>query len=473
MGVILSFVWNTDFFVSGVWVLAGLGCFVFSVFVPKRILMILALMAGVVLGGWRGGIELIDVKYMAQFEGDEIEVVGKVYEDPDGSGGKMTFRINELRFGGEREVRGSLFVQVSGGRAEVARSDTVRLRGKLSGGFGSFAGSMYRPKVVEILRPEPGDFGLKIREFFAELVRKYIPSPEVDLSLGYLLGARRALPDSLTETLKIVGLTHIVVASGYNLSILVRFSRKVFGKISRFAAMFVSLILIFMFMAITGWTPSMLRAGMVAVLSLLAWYAGRNFHPVKLIFLVAAATLLINPNYIVDLGWILSIASFAGVIIVAPLITAYFYGRKRPNFVARVVLETVAAQIVCLPVLLFFFGSFSLISVVANVLVVPTIPAVMALTFATGIVSFVPFLAQIIGWAATLVLKYHILVIDFFGAQTSFLISFTPETPAVLFLYVPIAAFLIYARQKTGFSLRPVNIVAETEEKTYDIEKEL
>jgi competence protein ComEC len=257
-----------------------------------------------------------------------------------------------------------------------------------------------------------------------------------------------------------VGLTHIVVASGYNLSILVRFSRKIFGKISRFAALFVSLILIFMFMTITGWTPSMLRAGMVAVLSLLTWYVGRNFHPVKLIFLVAAATLLINPNYIVDLGWILSIASFAGVIIVAPLITAYFYGGKKPNFIARIVLETVAAQIVCLPILLFFFGSFSLISVVANVLVVPTIPVVMALTFATGVVSFLPFLAQIVGFVATVILKYHILVIDFFGAQTNFLVTIPPECLRVLFLYVPIAGFLIYARKKTGFSLRPVNIVA-------------
>jgi competence protein ComEC len=462
LGVAGSFLFDFHIFISGIWVLVVLGLFLFAVICPRAIFMILALAAGGILGAWRADVDLTDAGYIGQFIGETVEVSGTVYEDPDVGEGKVSIRLNGLVFGEVREVRGSVFVQLSsrGGAGEIRRGDIVELSGKMSGGFGSFAGSMYRPSLKGISRPEPGDIGARIRDFFSELIRRFIPEPEVDLSLGYLLGARRALPESLTETLRIVGLTHIVVASGYNLSVLVRFSRKIFGKLSRFAALFFSLLLIGLFISITGFTPSMLRAGMVAVLSLIAWYVGRNFHPMKLLLLVAAATLLVNPYYIVDLGWILSIMSFAGVIIVAPLITAFFYGEGKPNAVARIVVETLAAQAVCLPVLLYFFGTFSLVSVVANVLIVPTIPAVMALTFATGICAFIPVLAEVFGFIATWILKFHIFVIDFFGARTEFLVSFAAGSLWTLGLYVPIVGFLVFARIKTGFSLRPVNVVA-------------
>jgi len=461
LGVFLGVFWRVWWFGAPVWLVAA-GVLVGICFLRCRwVVLLLAIIAGVILGGWRTAGMVGDVGYIESFVGQEVEVSGVVAEDLDVDGGNVKLRLDGLVFGGEVAVEGKLFVTMStrvGG--EIERSDRVVLVGKIGEGFGSFAGSMWRPKVVEVAKPEPPDVALRLRNGFSEGVREYISEPEVDLGLGYLLGMKRALPVDTAEMLRVVGLTHIVVASGYNLSVLVRAARRVFGKISRFAALLFGLLLVVSFVGVTGLTPSMVRAGLVAGLSLLVWYFGRKFHPVKLLGLVAAATLLYNPMYVMDLGWLLSFASFAGVMLLAPIITAYFYGtEKKPNFIAQVLVETLSAQICCLPLLLYFFGSFSLVSVVANMLVLPTIPFVMLSVFLTGVVAGWSLIAGLLGTVSEWVLWYHLQVVDIFGGMTEFLVSVPTENPLMFLIYVPIVGLAGYAWRKSGISLVATNVV--------------
>jgi competence protein ComEC len=195
----------------------------------------------------------------------------------------------------------------------------------------------------------------------------------------------------------------------------------------------------------------MARAGLVAGLSLLTWFFGRKFHPVKLLLLVASTTLLINPFYIQDLGWLLSFLSFIGVLVVAPLITAYFYAAAKPNFIASTIIETTAAQICCLPLLLFLFGTVSIISLFANILILPTIPLTMLLTFLTGVTSFLPPIASIFGWLTTRLLAYHIFVVEFFGSLNWALVEIPINHPLTLLGYPLIITALIYIWRKTKF----------------------
>ena len=135
-----------------------------------------------------------------------------------------------------------------------------------------------------------------------------------------------------------------IVASGYNLTILVRLARRLFAKISKYLATLVSCSLVLGFIAMTGASPSMVRAGLVTGLSLLAWYVGRKFHPVVLLGIVSAITVLCNPSYAWgDMGWMLSFAAFAGVIIVAPVMTAYFFSADKVPAIIQILLETLAA----------------------------------------------------------------------------------------------------------------------------------
>ncbi len=374
---------------------------------------------------------------------------GVVAEDPDTSDSKTTLRLTDLQTENGRRLTGTIFVQLSKNTV-IQRSDKLTVSGKLSEGFGVFVGSMRRPRIMHLARGGPGDIPLVVRNWFTKRVKTFVPEPAVSLGLGYLLGLRSSLPANLVETLKIVGLTHIVVASGANLSILITFARKFLGKISRFAGFFGSTLLVLGFVGVVGMTSSMTRAGIVSLLSLLAWYFGRQTNAGKLLLLVAAETLLINPMFIIDLGWLLSFGSFAGIMILGPILTEVFFGTEKPRMLAATLLETVSASLLCTPILLYFFGSLSLISLLANLLVLPTISIVMALSFATGVVAFWPWLANVLGWGAELVLKYHLAVIDFFGQQKLFLFKMPAGELWVFGLYLPILVFfaiILYSKK--------------------------
>ena len=151
-------------------------------------------------------------------------------------------------------------------------------------------------------------------------MREVVKEPQASLGIGFLTGQRSTLPDSLDEQLRIVGLTHIVVASGYNLTILVRFARRLFVRYSKYWATVSASVMICGFVLVTGFSPSMSRAALVTGLSLAAWYYGRKIHPLVLLLFAAAITVLINPSFLWgDIGWALSFTAFAGVMLLAPL----------------------------------------------------------------------------------------------------------------------------------------------------------
>lgn len=303
------------------------------------------------------------------------------------------------------------------------------------------------PEEAKETRAKKGPQGmaLEARDTFAEKVNDTLGGKEAKLGLAYLVGMKDGLDSETQEMLRAVGLTHIVVASGTHLSIIVEFFRKRFGKISRFAGALFGIVFIVIFAAVVGWTASITRAAIVAGLSMFSWYYGRKIGAMRVILIAMAITLLINPLYALDLGWQLSFASFAGIMLLMPAMCEFFYGKKRkPGTVAELLLASIAATLMCAPILLYYFGSLSLIALVANVLILPTIPFAMGMTFLVGLAGFLPtlllfdWLRFIVVKITTFVLDYHLAVVEFLAKQTSFIITIPKNQPLVLLLYVPI-----------------------------------
>ena len=280
------------------------------------------------------------------------------------------------------------------------------------------------------------------RNWFSGRIAEVLPEREAALGRSYLLGMKNGVDKELSENLRAVGLTHIVVASGAHLSILVEIARKIFGRISRFAGLMFSMIFILFFMCMVGWTPSILRAGVMAILTLLSWYVGRKIAPLRLIVMVMGMTLLMNPLFLTNLGWLMSFASYAGIMLVGPGLTKFFYGEKTPGFVASTILTTIAATIMTLPLTLYYFGQVSLISVVANLLILPTLPYAMGMTFLSGVVSGVPVVQTAVGFATEKLLDFHILVVEWFGGMEQFLIRIDPYNAWVFLIYAGILAVM-------------------------------
>ncbi len=412
---------------------------------PTVAFTVVAFVAGMFLIFFRVTAELANEDYISQFSGQTVVVTGTIDGDPETDESGTKFKLINLRFGenGEYETWGSIYVSEYKNN-KLAREDEITLEGKMSDGFGTFAGYMYKPAIKSLRQPEPGDLVLKIRNWFAERIRGLVPEPEVNLGLSYLLGMKSGLSDELAENLRIVGLVHIVVASGAHLSILVEIARKIFGKISRFAGLMFSVIFILFFMAMVGWTPSIMRAGIMAILTLVTWYVGRKIAPLRMIIMVMAVTLMMEPMFLINLGWLLSFASFAGIMLIGPELTRIFYGKKKPGFIAEMVITTLSATIMTLPVTLYYYGTVSLISVIANLLILPTLSYAMGLVFLAGVVAGIPGVGIVVGWCATRLLDYHIAVVEFFGNMREFLITIPPYQLWVFLIYIFIVGPLLY-----------------------------
>ncbi|QWQ32158.1 ComEC/Rec2 family competence protein [Candidatus Minimicrobia naudis] len=330
----------------------------------------------------------------------------------------------------------------------------------MTAGFGAFSASIYRAKIISAERPVPGDVAVGVRDWFAGRVRAHVPESESALGLGFLLGLRRAMPAELSDNLKIAGLTHIVVASGYNLTILVRLARRLFAKRSKYLAMLSAAVMIIGFMAVTGLSPSMSRAGLVAGLSLAAWYYGRTIHPLVLLPVSAAITLLINPQFgWGDLGWQLSFASFAGVIMLAPLLHSYFFGNKEPGAFRQILIETLSAQIMTLPLLMMSFGVISNVALIANMLILPFVPLAMLLTFMSGVLVFVPMIGALIAIPTTWLLGYMIQVTNWTAGFEWAQMEVSINLWQCAVLYVALILAMIWMKKQTKLDLAKINIV--------------
>lgn len=458
IGDVAALILRTNFFGSFLWLVLAIIALLVALTISRRITVPLAILAGLIIPMHRIAPTISASDFYQNLTGQNITIKGKISKDPtESSSGKYSVILSDIEFianptnsNSYQSLPGEVFVSVSSLKISdgltLRRSDIIELEGTLAEGFGTYSGSILRPKIISASRPSPGDIFLDFRDFFAGKIKDYIPSPESGLALGYLLGQKSGVEKSFQDALRIVGLTHIVVASGAHLGVLTSASKKIFGKLSRFAGALAGALMTLIFICITGLSASMIRAGLVTFLSLITKYFGREIKPLNLIIFVAAATLIYNPNYLTDLAWLLSFGSFTGILVVALKITSFLYGKSRkPNFIFNTLITSFSAALICTPILLYFFGQFSLISIIANLLILPTISIAMGLTFATGIFAMIiPPLATICGNLTTFLLDYQISVVTFFSTQKIFLIEIEPENPLILALYIPLVlVFLI------------------------------
>lgn len=443
IGVVLGINFRINYFNSTIWLYSIGLLLIYSYIKPKYVFLIISLICGMILAFFRISFELKGLDYMRQLYNQAVIVSGIIEGDPETSETGTSFKIADLRFS-EEEIKCSGNIYVSSYKNEtIERGDKIVLKGKFTEGFGTYGGYMYRPEIVSLYRPEPGDLVLKIRNHFANRIRSLIPESEVSLGLSYLLGMKAGLSDELDENLRTVGLVHIVVASGAHLSILVEIARKMFGRVSRFSGLLFSILFILFFMCMVGWTPSILRAGVMSILTVVAWFSGRKIAPWRIILTVMAFTLMINPMFIINLGWLLSFSSYIGIMILGPKLTAYFYGDKKPKFLSSMILTTISATIMTLPIILYYYGQISLISVIANILILPTLSYAMGLVFMTGVMAGIPGISMVVAWFSKMILDYHIMIVEWFGGMKQFLIEMPRYQWQVFLLYIVIIIMIL------------------------------
>lgn len=446
---------------SGWWIWVSAGIFAGVALWRTRVYSIpLLMLGGAAIGLLYGAQARGELQIFDPLIGKQVTLEGRVREDPVQNDKKQLVLQCDRIVIADHKLPGVVWVSIIGS-ADIKRGDEVVVVGELSDGFGTFSGVMYMAKITTITRPFPGDMGRVVRDWFAGAVRVAIPEPQASLGIGYLTGQKSALPSDLSEALQIAGLSHIVVASGYNLTILVRLARRLFMRISKYVSVLASSVMVVCFVAVTGLSPSMTRAGLVSGLSLATWYYGRQFHPFVLLPFAAAITVLIQPSYAWgDLGWLLSFSAFAGVMIIAPLFQRFFFGAEKPGTLRQILGETVAAHIVTIPIIVLSFGVVSHVAIVANLLVVPLVPLAMLLTFISGVVAVVlPSIAPLAALPVTWVLTYMTSTAQYLAGLPWAQTELQGQWWMVAMYYIGLIAICVYMKKVTGFALRETNII--------------
>ncbi|MEX1059095.1 MAG: ComEC/Rec2 family competence protein [Candidatus Saccharimonadales bacterium] len=377
--------------------------------------LLLIIVLGLSLGLWRGAVYMDKLAEIKDLTGQKVTIEATATSDSIyGQRSQLEFTANHATLlqtanatrvipVASKQLAGSF--RVSGfGEPIIYRGDRVQIIGKLYPTRGS---NQARISFGQLKRV--GADTSWINSFtrrFAAGMHSALPEPNASFGLGILIGQRNTLPKELTNQLIMVGLVHIVAVSGYNLTILVRaIGRLKLG--SKYQRLIASLLLIGLFILITGFAASIVRAAIISILSLWAWYYGRKIRPVLIIAFAAALTGLVNPFYVWgDLGWYLSFLAFFGVLMIAPMVAKRLF-RRRPKLLGMVVLETLAAEVMTLPLIMMSFNQLSLVGLVANALVVPLIPfAMLFAAIAAGAGMLLPTIAGWFAWPANLLLTY-------------------------------------------------------------------
>lgn len=368
---------------------------------------------GLLIGVLRGQVVSNQLQQYDTLFGRTAEYTGRTTDDTsyDINRNQTIVHMSSIRTGSKSLVGR---VQVSApGEVYITRGSEIRVTGKLKPAKGTTTQAYLSFGKLSILHPNTS-WTEKFRSRFFRAVHNALPEPQSSLGLGYLVGLRVDIPKTLADQLAIVGLTHIVAVSGYNLTIIVQAIRRLLGKRSAYQSVAIASGLIIAFIVVTGASASINRAAIVCGFSLLAWYYGRKFHPLLLLLLSGVITAYISPLYIWgDPGWYLSFLAFGGVMLLAPAVTQRIYKAKRPSILSQILIETISAQLFTIPYSLFLFGGVSLIAPIANVLVLPFIPLVMLLVFGVGIVGLVsPVLAYWMGSIPASILTVQIWIIE-------------------------------------------------------------
>lgn len=225
------------------------------------------------------------------------------------------------------------------------------------------------------------------REWFEVQIRHRIEFPEDEYALGIILGAEAGIPTEIIDDFNVTGLRHLLALSGMNITILIVFMGWIFFFLPIYLRIFLTALLIFLFVGLTGGSSSVVRAAVMGVLGMIALYSGRKMKPIFIMLLALFFMTLWNPFLLVaDVSLQFSVLAVLGLLYIVPLFEKTFpFFSSFPKDLLLVFYATLSAQIATLPLIIVFFEQVSLISPLANILVAPLTTFSMFFGFAVSI----------------------------------------------------------------------------------------
>ena len=332
----------------------------------------------------------------AATDGAYVEVEGILINDAISRRGQTRFDIRVVRLDDGRQdwaLREYARIQIrSDKRLELHAGQSVSVSGKASlpkstGEF-DYRRYLYYRGITATINSNPADITLvesnggevwalllsgagASRDWIKERNAAHLPGDAAGLLNGIVLGDTSMLGESVDESFKTTGLTHIVAASGMNIALIVGALWPLL-RLLRLRARFQYVVLIAAaasYTLLSGMQPSITRAFFMALVALSAWLFGRGKNHLASLAAAALIILIMNPFSLYDIGFQLSFAATAAIILLVPLLEQML--ADAPRSLRSALAVTLAAQVGVLPIMIYYFGYISTISLLANLIIAP------------------------------------------------------------------------------------------------------
>ncbi len=316
---------------------------------------------------------------------------------------------------------------------------------------------------VEIISQGHGNFikhalfGLK--HSFIGKVREILAEPESSLLSGLIVAGKGAMPKNILEEFRRAGVIHIVVLSGYNITIIAEFMRKIFENIFIFSRIGVSPQLaagtsifgILLFVLMTGAEATVVRAALMVLVVIAAKMFGRGYSAPRALIAAAFFMVLHNPKILVfDPSFQLSFLAMSGLIFLSPLVEKHLKWLSDKWGARTMLTTTIATQIAVLPLLVYSMGEISLVSLPANILILLIIPFTMLTGFVATLIVYVnSILALPLAYVAHLLLAWILGVSRVLG-NLSFASITVPPLSWWLIAMVYLAMIIFVGRRRSS-----------------------
>lgn len=227
------------------------------------------------------------------------------------------------------------------------------------------------------------------RERIIDLHRKALGQRDGDFLSSIVIGNRQVLLDrDLCQSFRDLGLSHMIAASGFNLTIVVGATWVLLRPLKRERWLLhgMSAATMVLFVALAGISSSVGRAAIMCSIFLVCSASGRRTHAYAALCIALALTVIIDPYALYDVGFQLSYCATLVLISLGAnfdIVTSPFGGSTR-NYMRDMFVCIVGAQISTFPLQLKYFWQFGLLSTLANALVAPMVPLVTVWGFATS-----------------------------------------------------------------------------------------
>lgn len=404
----------------------------------------------------------------------KVVVVGKVSDDPDRRDTSLHVNVEVENVDGV-PIDGTLIAffspdtELEYGQRVVAKG-TLRLPDAFETETGTFDYPHYLQvhgisamlTSAKLSSSTPAEFSLfgvlyKIKHTFDASLEKIFLPPHGALMEGMLLGERRGIPEHLTHAFVVSSLIHIVVLSGQVLTLVADAVMRTLGFLPRKYKFPVGAVIIVLFVLMVGASSVAVRAGIMALIGLIARFSGRQTQALRSLCIAAALMILWNPPVVLwDASFILSVVATFGLIVGSPVVEKYLLWIPQKFQLRTVAASTLAVEIFIVPALLYFTGTFSLFALPANMLALPVLPWAMFGGFLAGALNVIPgvlgpILAFIPAFITQLLLRWIVFVattIANIPYASAAVVSF--PLWAALLMYVPLIVVLSWRAFRTA-----------------------